>query len=140
MSRGKDGKPLGDEEVNCSVYPLTAPRGNAMDGGADTGLVTSMALVSAAIGALPFGRVTDMIGRKHIYGWSAHVVCRCSPFGVLAEHRVADRAALYPGIGIGGAYPMNATIMSEYTGKATRRTLVAVVFAMQAAGLMGNVF
>src|ERR1700727_1015920 len=40
------------------------------------------------------------------------------------------------GIGIGGDYPVSATIMSEYAGKAHRGLLVTLVFAMQAAGLI----
>lgn len=39
------------------------------------------------------------------------------------------------GIGIGG-YPVSATIMSEYSGKATRGMMVTLVFVMQAAGLI----
>jgi PHS family inorganic phosphate transporter-like MFS transporter len=40
------------------------------------------------------------------------------------------------GIGIGGDYPVSATIMSEYAGKAHRGMLVTLVFAMQGAGLV----
>jgi len=40
------------------------------------------------------------------------------------------------GIGIGGDYPVSATIMSEYAGKCTRGMLISFVFAMQAAGLI----
>jgi MFS family permease len=39
-------------------------------------------------------------------------------------------------VGIGGDYPVSATIMSEYAGKANRGMLVSLVFAMQAAGLV----
>jgi len=40
------------------------------------------------------------------------------------------------GIGIGGDYPVSATIMCEYAGKANRGMLVTPVFTMQAAGLI----
>jgi MFS transporter, PHS family, inorganic phosphate transporter len=40
------------------------------------------------------------------------------------------------GIGIGGDYPVSATIMSEYSGKQTRGRMVRLVFAMQGAGLI----
>lgn len=33
-----------------------------------TGLVTSTALLASAVGALLFGRVADLLGRKRIYG------------------------------------------------------------------------
>lgn len=40
------------------------------------------------------------------------------------------------GVGIGGDYPVSATIMSEYAGKRSRGKLVTLVFTMQAAGLI----
>ena len=40
------------------------------------------------------------------------------------------------GIGIGGDYPVSATIMSEYSSKSTRGKMVGLVFSMQAAGLV----
>jgi MFS family permease len=40
------------------------------------------------------------------------------------------------GIGIGGDYPVSATIMSEFSGKCSRGLLVSLVFSMQAAGLI----
>jgi MFS family permease len=40
------------------------------------------------------------------------------------------------GVGIGGDYPVSATIMSEYAGKNNRGLLVTLVFSMQAVGLI----
>jgi PHS family inorganic phosphate transporter-like MFS transporter len=40
------------------------------------------------------------------------------------------------GVGIGGDYPVPATIMSEYSGQRTRGKMVGLVFAMQGAGLL----
>jgi PHS family inorganic phosphate transporter-like MFS transporter len=40
------------------------------------------------------------------------------------------------GVGIGGDYPVSATIMSEFSGKKSRGMMVSLVFAMQAAGLI----
>ena len=100
-------------------------------------LVTSTALLATAFGALLFGRVADMLGRKRIYGVEVLVLA----FGAIG-------CALSPniwwliglrfilGIGIGGDYPVSATIMSEYAGKTSRGMLVTLVFAMQAAGLI----
>lgn len=39
------------------------------------------------------------------------------------------------GVGIGGDYPVSATIMSEYSGKRSRGRMVGLVFAMQGADL-----
>ena len=100
-------------------------------------LVESTALLAAAVGAFAFGRVADMLGRKRIYGVEVLVLavgavaCAFSPN---IWWLIGLRIIL--GIGIGGDYPVSATIMSEYAGKNTRGMLVTLVFAMQAAGLI----
>jgi MFS family permease len=40
------------------------------------------------------------------------------------------------GVGIGGDYPVIATLMSEFSGKKSRGMMVSLVFATQAAGLI----
>jgi MFS transporter, PHS family, inorganic phosphate transporter len=103
----------------------------------EEGLVESTALLATAFGALLFGRVADMIGRKRIYGVEVLVLafgaigCALSPN---IWWLIGLRFVL--GIGIGGDYPVSATIMSEYAGKTHRGMLVTLVFAMQAAGLI----
>ncbi|KAK6917088.1 Major facilitator, sugar transporter-like [Dillenia turbinata] len=45
------------------------------------------------------------------------------------------------GFGIGGDYPLSATIMSEYANKKTRGAFIAAVFAVQGFGILaGGVF
>jgi MFS transporter, PHS family, inorganic phosphate transporter len=106
-------------------------------GKVEEGLVESTALLAAALGALLFGRVADMLGRKRIYGVEVLVLaagaiaCAFSP-GIW--WLIGFRFIL--GVGIGGDYPVSAIIMSEYAGKADRGMLVTLVFAMQAAGLI----
>ncbi|KAG2537813.1 hypothetical protein PVAP13_9NG331900 [Panicum virgatum] len=43
---------------------------------------------------------------------------------------------LWLGFGIGGDYPLSATIMSEYANKRTRGAFIAAVFAMQGFGIL----
>src|SRR6204780_3607403 len=106
-------------------------------GKVEESLVDSTALLASAIGALLFGRVADMLGRKRIYGVEVLVLafgaigCAFSPN---VWWLIGLRFIL--GIGIGGDYPVSATIMSEYAGKPSRGLLVTLVFAMQAAGLI----
>jgi PHS family inorganic phosphate transporter-like MFS transporter len=103
----------------------------------EEGLVQSTALIAAALGALLFGRIADMIGRKRIYGVEVLVLAAgaiASAFSPNIWWPIGFRFVL--GIGIGGDYPVSATIMSEYAGKAHRGMLVTLVFAMQAAGLI----
>ena len=103
----------------------------------EEGLVDSTALLASAIGALLFGRVADMVGRKRIYGVEVLVLAAgaiACAFSPNIWWLIGFRFIL--GIGIGGDYPVSATIMSEYAGKAHRGMLVTLVFAMQAAGLI----
>jgi MFS transporter, PHS family, inorganic phosphate transporter len=106
-------------------------------GKVEEGLVESTALLAAALGALLFGRVADMIGRKRIYGVEVLVLAAGAIGCAFAGNiwwLIGLRFIL--GIGIGGDYPVSATIMSEYAGKASRGMMVTLVFAMQAAGLI----
>jgi MFS transporter, PHS family, inorganic phosphate transporter len=100
-------------------------------------LVASTALLSSALGALLFGRIADMLGRKRIYGFEVLVLAAgalaCS-FAPNILWLIGLRFLL--GIGIGGDYPVSATIMSEYACKQHRGLLVSLVFSMQAAGLI----
>jgi len=87
--------------------------------------------------ALLFGRIADMLGRKRIYGVEVLVLAAgaiACAFSPNIWWLIGFRFIL--GIGIGGDYPVSATIMSEYAGKAHRGMLVTLVFAMQAAGLI----
>jgi len=78
-----------------------------------------------------------MVGRKRIYGVEVLVLAAgaiACAFSPNIWWLIGFRFIL--GIGIGGDYPVSATIMSEYAGKAHRGMLVTLVFAMQAAGLI----
>ena len=78
-----------------------------------------------------------MVGRKRIYGVEVLVLAAGAIACALSPNilwLIGFRFIL--GIGIGGDYPVSATIMSEYAGKAHRGMMVTLVFAMQAAGLI----
>jgi len=101
------------------------------------GLVTSTALLASAVGAVAFGRVADMLGRKRIYGYEVLVLAVGAVASALSPNiwwLIFFRVIL--GIGVGGDYPVSSTIMSEYAGKKSRGMLVTLVFTMQAAGLI----
>jgi len=101
------------------------------------GLVTSTALLASAFGAIIFGRVADMLGRKRIYGYEVLVLALgaiASAFSPDIWWLIGFRIIL--GLGIGGDYPVSATLMSEFSGKKSRGMMVSLVFAMQAAGLI----
>lgn len=100
-------------------------------------LVSSLALLTSAAGAIVFGRIADRLGRKKIYGYEVLVLAAgaiASAFSPSIWWLIALRAVL--GFGVGGDYPVSATIMSEYASKDNRGRMVSLVFAMQGAGLV----
>jgi len=99
--------------------------------------LNSATLLASAFGAIIFGRVADMLGRKRIYGYEVLILAAgaiASAFAPNYTFLLVSRIVL--GIGIGGDYPVSATIMSEYSGKGSRGRMVGLVFAMQGAGLV----
>ncbi len=103
----------------------------------EEGAVASTALLASAVGAVLFGRIADMLGRKRIYGYEVLVLAVGAIASALSPNiwwLIFFRIIL--GIGIGGDYPVSSTIMSEYASKRTRGLMVTLVFAMQAAGLI----
>ena len=99
--------------------------------------LNSSTLLASAVGAIVFGRVADMLGRKRIYGYEVLILAIGAIASAFAPNYVfllVCRIVL--GIGIGGDYPVSATIMSEYSGKRDRGKMVGLVFAMQGAGLI----
>ncbi|KAF8680833.1 hypothetical protein HU200_045530 [Digitaria exilis] len=100
-----------------------------------------IAFVGTVIGQIFFGWLGDRMGRKYIYGVTLKLMVLCSlASGLSFSHKPKDVIAtlcffrFWLGIGIGGDYPLSATIMSEYANKKTRGTFIAAVFAMQGLG------
>ncbi|KAK7320877.1 hypothetical protein VNO77_30777 [Canavalia gladiata] len=105
--------------------------------------VTGVALVGTLSGQLVFGWLGDKLGRKKVYGVTLilMVVCAiCSglSFGATAKSVMGTLCffRFWLGFGIGGDYPLSATIMSEYANKRTRGAFIAAVFAMQGVGII----
>jgi MFS family permease len=100
-------------------------------------LLSSLALLTSAAGAIAFGRIADKLGRRKIYGFEVLVLAAgaiasaCSPS---IWWLIAFRGLL--GFGIGGDYPVSVTIMSECASRRDRGRMVALVFSMQGAGLV----
>jgi MFS transporter, PHS family, inorganic phosphate transporter len=117
------------------VVALLKPEWNLSTG--QISALNSVTLAASAVGAIVFGRVADMLGRKRIYGYEVLILAIgaiASAFAPNYWFLLVCRAVL--GIGIGGDYPVSATIMSEYSGKKSRGRMVGLVFAMQGAGLI----
>ncbi|CAA0817411.1 Probable inorganic phosphate transporter 1-7 [Striga hermonthica] len=105
--------------------------------------VTGVALVGTLAGQLFFGWLGDKMGRKRVYGLTLILMVvssvasglsfGSSPRGVMAT---LCFFRFWLGFGIGGDYPLSATIMSEYANKKTRGAFIAAVFAMQGFGIL----
>lgn len=103
----------------------------------EVSLLSSTALLSAALGAVIFGRIADQFGRKFVYGYELLVLAIgaiASAFAPNVLWLVIFRFIL--GLGIGGDYPVSATLMSEYSNRYDRGKLITLVFSTQALGLI----
>lgn len=103
-------------------------------------LLASSAIFAAVVGQLTFGRIADVVGRKAIYGIEAAILSSgalLSAFSPNILWLLVFRSIL--GIGIGGDYPLSATIASEYSGRRQRGKLVSLVFANQGLGSIAAV-
>jgi PHS family inorganic phosphate transporter-like MFS transporter len=100
-------------------------------------LIGSTSLLAAALGSLIFGRCADVLGRKRIYGYELLILALgalASSFAPNIVWLIVCRFVL--GVGVGGDYPVSATIVSEYAGTKARGLLISLVFAMQGVGLI----
>ena len=110
--------------------------------------VNGVAFCGTLAGQLFFGWLGDKMGRKRVYGMTLMLMVICSvASGLSFGHNASSVMAtlcffrFWLGFGIGGDYPLSATIMSEYANKKTRGAFIAAVFAMQGFGIMaGGIF
>ena len=107
--------------------------------------VNGVALCGTLAGQLFFGWLGDKLGRKKVYGITLILMVVCSlasglSFGHSAKGTIATLCffRFWLGFGIGGDYPLSATIMSEYANKKTRGAFIAAVFAMQGFGILAG--
>ncbi|KAJ0966610.1 hypothetical protein J5N97_023527 [Dioscorea zingiberensis] len=107
--------------------------------------VNGVAFVGTLSGQLFFGWLGDKMGRKRVYGMTLMLMVICSfasglSFGHTPKSVMATLCffRFWLGFGIGGDYPLSATIMSEYANKKTRGAFIAAVFAMQGFGILAG--
>jgi PHS family inorganic phosphate transporter-like MFS transporter len=88
------------------------------------GFIGASAIFAAVIGQLIFGFLADRIGRKTVYGVEAMILALGAILSALSPNLywlIIFR--FIEGIGIGGDYPVSATIMSEYSNVKDRGKL-----------------
>lgn len=101
--------------------------------------ISSSALLGAVIGPLILGPIADRFGRKRVYATDLVILIIAavgSAFSQNALQLILWRFLL--GIGVGGDYPVSATLMSEFSNRKDRGKLVSSVFAMQGFGLLSG--
>ena len=102
------------------------------------GMVASAALVGSIIGQLTAGTLSDIIGRKMIFITTAALVT----IGSLGSATTSNPNIYFQiacwrfilGLGVGGEYPLAATVTSESSSAGSRGKLMSAVFAMQGVG------
>ena len=100
-------------------------------------LIGSTSLLAAAVGSIVFGRLADHIGRHMIYGLTLIVLAIGAIVSAFSPNVVILLICRFVlGLGIGGDYPLSATLMSEYANRRDRGKLITMVFSMQALGLI----
>ncbi|KAK4600329.1 hypothetical protein RGQ29_010119 [Quercus rubra] len=106
-------------------------------------IMVAIALLGTVIGQLVFGRLGDLVGRRRVYGIALMIMALSSigcGFSICTTRScVLVSLGLFRfilGFGVGGDYPLSATIMSEYANKRTRGSFIAAVFSMQGFGIL----
>ncbi|KAK4516581.1 uncharacterized protein ATC70_011556 [Mucor velutinosus] len=123
-------------------YVYYASNSNKMPADVE-GIVKGMASVGTLIGQLLFGFLGDILGRK-IYGFELLIIivgtinCATASSAVRGVSAIGFLGCwrLILGIGIGGDYPMSATITSEWSSTGKRGQMMALIFSMQGIGTL----
>jgi AAHS family 4-hydroxybenzoate transporter-like MFS transporter len=101
------------------------------------GLVFAAGTLGAMLGAMTFGPLADRFGRKRVlivstilFGIFTLLVAHAQSYSTLVLYRVMA------GLGLGGATPCFLALVSEYTPRQLRGTVVSVLWAAFPLGIM----
>lgn len=110
------------------------------------GAVASAALFGSIFGQVGAGSLADVIGRKKIFVGTAALIIigsigasLCIDSGYFSIYTQIACWRAFLGMGVGGEYPLAATVTSESSSASKRGTLMAAVFAMQGVGALLSV-
>ena len=106
-------------------------------GSGQLAVLNSTMLAAAFLGALVFGRYSDVVGRKRVY-WLVAAIMISGALGsaLSGSFWVLIGFRFVLGFGVGGDYPVSAVMVSEYANRKDRGKLVGMVFGTQALGLI----
>jgi MFS transporter, PHS family, inorganic phosphate transporter len=110
------------------------------------GIVLNICLLGAIIGSLVIPPLADKYGRKRMFEislWIIAIFSFLSAFSFASPQSGASGQVVvgslcfwraFLGIGVGGVYPLAASIMSEYSSRRSRGGYVSLVYSMQGIG------
>ncbi|OJA21437.1 hypothetical protein AZE42_08128 [Rhizopogon vesiculosus] len=107
------------------------------------GLLKAAANIGSVIGQFLFGYCADAFGRKAIYGKElmliiiATILCISTPTDTLSPTGCLIYLTIFRillGVGVGGDYPMSASVTSDRSAIHKRGTMLAYIFANQGWG------
>ncbi|KAG6906723.1 hypothetical protein DXG01_012413 [Tephrocybe rancida] len=112
------------------------------------GFVKAGANIGSVIGQFAFGYAADALGRKAVYGKElmliilATILTLTTPTGTLSPDNCLIYLGVFRillGVGVGGDYPMSASITSDRANLRKRGTMLAYIFSNQGWGsFMGS--
>lgn len=108
--------------------------------------LTGTALAGTFCGQVFFGFLGDKLGRKKVYLVTLMLMIAATIGQALSAQPLKGVGVVtiicfwrfILGFGIGGDYPLSATIMSEYASAKWRGSFLAAVFAMQGLGIVSG--
>ncbi|TPX48103.1 hypothetical protein SeMB42_g01670 [Synchytrium endobioticum] len=110
-------------------------------------LLTASAQAGAILGQLIFGVLSDVWGRKALYGTELMIVivgtigsAMCGP--TVSGVSILTMLSIWRfvvGFGVGGDYPMAACISSEFATVKNRGLMMGLVFSMQGLGTLTGI-
>ncbi|KAG6807989.1 hypothetical protein H0H92_005797 [Tricholoma furcatifolium] len=112
------------------------------------GLLKAGANIGSVIGQFAFGYAADALGRKAVYGKElmliilATILTMTTPTGTLSPNDCLIYLSMFRillGVGVGGDYPMSASVTSDRANLRKRGTMLAYIFSNQGWGsLVGS--
>jgi PHS family inorganic phosphate transporter-like MFS transporter len=112
------------------------------------GFLKASANIGSVIGQFSFGYAADALGRKAVYGKElmliilATILCLTTPTGTLSPNACIIYLSVFRillGVGVGGDYPMSASVTSDRSNLRKRGTMLAYIFSAQGWGsLLGS--
>jgi len=131
--------------IDLVIVILQMQYGESVFGHQEVSLTVSMMLVGLVLGQVTFGVVADSIGRKSasvmtaaltVLGALASAFCVHLPgVPIGLPHQLALCRGIL-GVGVGGEYPVSATMTSESANSQNRGRLLALVISMQGFGML----